>query len=98
MNNKQQNRKFKIAVYITVLSFAFVFLVISFIVRDDFVRNLLMNIGTDLLGVTLLFFIVNKFFGLDTDESFSERLEALIGILERRDNILSDRDEGQKKF
>ena len=98
MNNKQQNRKFKIAVYITVLSFAFVFLVISFIVRDDFVRNLLMNIGTDLLGVTLLFFIVNKFFGLDTDESFSERLEALIGILERCVNILSDRDEGQKKF
>src|SRR5690606_31455166 len=47
---------------------------------------------------TLLFFIVNKFFGLDTEEAFSERLEVLIGILERRVNILSDRDEGQKKF
>ena len=98
MNNKQQHQKFKIAVYITILSFAFVFLVISFIVRDDFMRNLLMNIGTDLLGVTLLFFIVNKFFGLDTEDSFSERLEVLIGILERRVNILNDRDEGSKKY
>lgn len=97
MNSKQQ-QKFKIAVYVAILSFAFVFLVISFVIQNDFWRNLAMNIGTDLLGVTLLFFIVNKFFGLDTDESFSERLETLIAILERRVNILNSKDEGTQKF
>lgn len=98
MSNKQQQR-FKVAVYISIISIAIALIIAGYFIKtDDFWKNLTLNVATDLLGVGLLFFIVNKFFGLDTDENLLKRLESAIGILDRRVSVLNDREESRKKF
>jgi hypothetical protein len=98
MHNKIRQQRFKQAVYIAIFSFALLLLLLGFISKEGYWRDLSLNIGTDLLGVVLLFFIVNKFFGLDTEDNVSERIEKLLDNLDRREDILCDNKEGIERF
>ncbi len=78
---KHERTKFKNAVYIIITLLSSIFLIVSYnsaLTKENFYSDLLISLGTNLLSVCLLFFLVNKYFGLDSDESLLEKIEILL--------------------
>lgn len=80
--NKRQRSRYLYAVYSVVLALAVLFALFGG--SGDWHnawKSILLNLSTEMLGVTLVFILVNRFFLLD-EIGISERMEALISKLE----------------
>ncbi len=96
--SRSQRRKFGIAVYLSVGALAVALAVIGVNYAQGALRDLALNLATDFLGVALLFFIVNQFFGLDAEGAASDRVEALLRQIERKQSILASSAEARQRF
>lgn len=96
--NKQQKQRFRAAVYVAVLSFAFVCISVGLLSQEGAVRDLSLGLGANLLSVALLFFIVNRFFGLDTDDTVLDRINSLLGSSENMTQLSFDKNEASDIF
>lgn len=81
MNEKE--KRYPIAVYLVVLSIGVVFAFIGFMLKmadkTDSTRSILLNLATELVGATVIFFLVNHFFLMEEAE-ISKRISELIPI------------------
>lgn len=79
--DKKRRIRYRLAIYLVVASLAAIFLLIGINNATGTWQSVLLNLSTELLGVVLLFFIVNYLFLMD-DWSLSERIEKLVSKLE----------------
>jgi hypothetical protein len=90
---KSRRAKYQIAVYGIVASLGVLLVLIALLVNDKSVwQSILVNLGTGLIGVVALFFLVDRFFLAD-EWSLSDRVDQLIKRLE-----LSDRPSAKDFF
>ena len=83
--NRRQKARYLLAVYLVVACLAIILSLIAFNRNTDTWQSLLLNLSTELLGVVLVFFLVNFLFLVD-DWNLSERVERLVKRLESRVN------------
>ena len=98
MNKQKHQERLKTAVYISIMSFSFLLLTVSYYVENGYWYDLTINTGLSLLSVGILFFIVNKFFGLDAEDKHSKRFEYLLDILEKKSGLLFDKKTAFDQF
>ncbi len=91
--DKQRRSKYLIAVYLLVTVGAIALLLIGVnYTKDPIWQGIWINLATGLLGVTFLFFLVDRFFLAD-EWGLSDRIDQLVQRLE-----LSDRPSAQDFF
>ena len=79
--DKKRKARYILAVYLVVASLAVIFLLVGINNATDTWQSVLLNLSTELLGVVLVFFLLNYLFLMD-DWSLSERIENLVSRLE----------------
>jgi hypothetical protein len=89
--DKKRRTRYLLAIYLLVASFAIILALVSILYALDPLQTLLMNLSTELLGVALIFFLVNRLFLLE-EWNLSERIERLANRLERRTGFLRGAD------
>jgi hypothetical protein len=92
-----QHQRIEVAVYIIIISFAVIIAAISTTLRD-IPQQLGLNISADFIGVAVLYFLVNRFFGLNPEKVISKRTEMLFDLIEQKHQVLIDSKEAQKKL
>lgn len=75
--DKQQKRRYLLAIYLLILATAVIFLLIGFKPGEDSWESVLLNVSTELLAVAVVFFLVDFLFSVD-DWDLSERIRALL--------------------
>jgi len=70
------------AVYLLLFAIAAILFLVQYFITDDSVRNVLINLASELTAITLVFFLVNKAFGLDLEERRQRRMDDLAAQLE----------------
>lgn len=89
--NKKQKTKYLIAIYGIVLCISIILSVIAYYQNDGiFSQSILLNLATELLGVVLVFFLVNYLFSLD-EWDINDRIKKLLSKLEETDKVNSDK-------
>lgn len=77
---KKRRSRYLLAVYLLVAGIAVILALIGINYLDGTWRSISLGLATELLGVVLIFFLVNRFFLLE-DWNASERIEKLISVL-----------------
>lgn len=91
--DKKRRTKYQIAVYGVVGALGVVLVLISLVFRwPDVWQSIWINLGTGLVGVVVLFFLVDRFF-LSDEWSMADRIDQLIQRIE-----LSDRPSAEAFF
>ena len=76
--DKKRRTKYQIAVYGIVGALGIIFVLISLVFRwQDVWQSIWINLGTGLIGVVVLFFLVDRFFLAD-EWGLSDRIDQLI--------------------
>lgn len=90
----KRKRRYVLAVYLIIALLAVVFILMGNYLFFDgsLTHELLINLASDLIGVVLLFFIINQVFFIDQDRDPRERLERIISTFERKFAVI-DREE-----
>lgn len=90
MNNKQK-RKYLIAVYSVILLTAIILAIVAYhSASSNFKQSTLLNLATELLGVFIIFVLVNRIFSLD-EWNLSERINLLLNKIENSEEVSSDK-------
>jgi len=80
--NKKNKKKYYIAIYTIILCLSVIFCLVGFEMdENNNWQSVLINLSTELLGVVLVFFLVNYLFSID-DWNLSERIQKLLISLE----------------
>ncbi len=88
--NKKQKIKYIIAIYSIVLCISIILTILAYNREDGaFSEALLLNLATELLGVVLVFFLVNFLFSID-DWDLNEKIRELIASFEDKENVRAD--------
>lgn len=74
---KRQRTRYLIAIYSIVTALALIFIILAFYRTSDVWQATFLNLSTELLGVVLVFFVVNFLFLAD-EWNLSERIEKLL--------------------
>lgn len=93
-----QQRKIEVAVYIIVLSLAIILGAIGIIFLSGTFRDFFINLSADFLGVAILFFLVNRFFGLDQESTIQQQFDMVRNLIENKFGVLNDVKESKDKF
>lgn len=93
-----QRVRLEIAVYISVAALAVPAIIASLYLKNPVLQNLLLNIGAAFLSVAFLFFLVNRFFGINENGIQSDKIEHLIQLAERKTTDLIDENEARNRF
>jgi Skp family chaperone for outer membrane proteins len=103
--NKSKIQRYELAVYLLIGLLALVlFLVGTFVITSGTLNGIILNLSSELLGVALIFFIVNRIFLLDGDDNSNQerilnRLSTEIGNIRKSlTNINKDITELTKKI
>lgn len=91
--DRQRRSRYVLAVYLVVMSLAVILVLIGlFFTESPDWKSVWINLGTGLLGVVVLFFLVQRFFLAD-EWGLSDRIEQLVRRLE-----LSERPSAEEFF
>lgn len=96
--NPKRRKKFAVAVYLSVAAIGLALIFGAVLYVQGIWRDITISLAANFLGVGLLFFLVNLFFGLDSDDVIGERLRETVESLEKRLSILTDSAESRKRF
>ncbi|MBN1348690.1 hypothetical protein JXJ21_04710 [candidate division KSB1 bacterium] len=79
MSHSKESQRLALAVYLFLAALAIVFALLGIFVfkADSPACNLILNIATEIAGVVLIFFIVNKLFLLDKERDLVKQLESI---------------------
>ncbi len=89
MNRKLMSR-YLIAIYVIVGTVAIILGIFAFFRDADTWQSVLLNLSTELLGVVLVFFLVNYLFLIE-DWNLSERVEKLLDSFDHAENPSLDK-------
>lgn len=93
--DRERKRRYLLAVYLVVALLA----VVLFFVGDHYftgestLYDLVVNLASDLIGVVLLFFVVNQVFLVDEDRDPRERLESIVSTFERKFAVVGTEEQ-----
>lgn len=90
---KKRKSRYLLAVYLVVASIAIITALVGINYCEGSFQSILLNLSTELLGVVLVFFLINRLFLLE-DWNVSEHIEKLIAVLKSEpdaESILRDR-------
>lgn len=93
-----QRIRLEIAVYLCVAALAVPAIVASLYLENLLLQNLLISVAASFLSVAFLFFLVNRFFGINENGVQSDKIEHLIKLAERRTSDLLDENEARNRF
>ena len=99
--NKNFLRRYELLVYICIsLLSALLFVIGSYVIKSGTVNGVILNLCSELLGVAIVFFIVNRMFPVSQDDNFDkEQLsEDIEKIRDTLTNINQDVTELTKKI
>lgn len=85
---RKQKAKYLIAIYTIIVAVAIILWILAQNNNNEDVKSTLINLSTELLGVVVIFFVVNYFFALDEWE-LGERVEQLVTKLETQNTVSS---------
>lgn len=98
MNNKHNNR-YTLVVYFIVALFAIIlFLIGNYYFTSGSIHDLVISLASELIGVVLLFFIINQIFFPDRKKDNSEQLDSLVSFLSSKFTVLGFEEEIQEKI
>lgn len=79
MEDSKQTNRLTLAVYLFLAALAIILALIGikYIQNDSPTRDLIINLSTEILGVVIIFFIVNQLFLLNKEKDFTKQIESL---------------------
>lgn len=92
--DKNRRTKYLVAIYLVVASLSIILALVGINYTQNPFQSLIINISTELFGVAILFFLVNRIFASNEAE-LSDRIESLIDHLERQQSFLRGVDSNQ---
>lgn len=93
-----QRRKLEVAVYIVIGALAIPSFVGAVLLVETPIQDFLLNIAADFFGVAFLFFLVNRFFALDSEDTVSNQVDRLIHLAEQGFNVLVEEEEARQRL
>ncbi|MCA9944652.1 MAG: hypothetical protein KC449_14280 [Anaerolineales bacterium] len=79
-----QRRKLEVAVYLSVALIATILAIIGIFFLETPWQDLLLNVSADFIGVAILFFFVNRFFGINQEDEENRKTELFISMMEKK--------------
>ena len=90
--DKKQKQHFTLIIYLFVASLSFIIALVSINYFAGTIQAILINVSTELLGVVLIFFLVNRWFLTDSWDT-TERIDALVSRLEKQNHLLKGEED-----
>ena len=91
MDDKKRQR-FALAVYLFIASLSLLLAIYAINYTHDSTQSILLNLSTELAGVVIIFFLVNRLFLSDSWDT-SDRLENLLNRLEKKTHLLKGEED-----
>jgi len=85
--DKKHRARYFLAVYLVIAGLAIVLVLVGINYAKDTWQSVVLNLSTELLGVVLIFFLINRLFLID-DWDTSTRIENLFNRLEKHTSLL----------
>lgn len=96
-NNRKQ--RYVLAVYIIIALIAIILYLLSeFYIENGNVHDLIINLSSELIGVVIIFFIVNQLFFIDFDGDVTTRFEKVISDLEKRFAVICTESQSLERL